>query len=230
MKKLGLIGGVGPEATLQYYKEIEYGVMKKLGKPVLPEITIESLNCFKMIPFGATQDYEGMTEYILGAVRTLEKANCDFIALACCTGHMVFDRVARETAIPMLSLVQVCVSEAKKKKFNKLLLLGTEGTMKDTYFKEPFEKEGIQVVTPSEEDCKWIGWHIENELEHGVITKDTKDKFIEIANKGYSDLGVDAIILGCTELPMVYGDVELKIPTLDATKIHIQNIIDEILI
>ena len=72
-------------------------------------------------------------------------------------------------------------------------------------------------------------WYIENELEHGVITKDTKEKFIEIANKGYSDLGVDAIILGCTELPMVYGDVELKIPTLDATKIHIQNIIDEIL-
>ena len=129
----------------------------------------------------------------------------------------------------MLSLVQVFVSEAKKKKFNKLLLLGTEGTMKDTYFKELFEKEGIQVVTPSEEDCKWIGWYIENELEHGVITKDTKEKFIEIANKGYSDLGVDAIILGCTELPMVYGDVELKIPTLDATKIHIQNIIDEIL-
>lgn len=105
----------------------------------------------------------------------------------------------------MLSLVQVCVSEAKKKKFNKLLLLGTEGTMKDTYFKESFEKEGIQVVTPSEEDCKWIGLHIENELEHDVITKDTKEKFIEIANKGYSDLGVDA------------------------TKIHIQNIIDEIL-
>ena len=97
---------------------------------------------------------------------------------------MVFDRVARETAIPMLSLVQVCVSEAKKKKFNKLLLLGTEGTMKDTYFKELFEKEWIQVVTPSEEDCKWIGWHIENELEHDVITKDTKEKFIEIANKG----------------------------------------------
>ena len=72
-------------------------------------------------------------------------------------------------------------------------------------------------------------WYIENELEHGVITKDTKEKFIEIANKGYSDLGVDAIILGCKELPMVYGDVELKIPTLDATKIHIQNIIDEIL-
>ena len=56
--------------------------------------------------------------------------------------------------------------------------------MKDTYFKELFEKEGIQVVTPSEEDCKWIGWYIENELEHGVITKDTKEKFIEIANKG----------------------------------------------
>ena len=56
----------------------------------------------------------------------------------------------------MLSLVQVFVSEAKKKKFNKLLLFGTEGTMKDTYFKELFEKEGIQVVTPSEEDCKWI--------------------------------------------------------------------------
>lgn len=101
MKKLGLIGGVGPKATLQYYKEIEYGIMKKLGKSVLPEITIESLSCFKMIPFGVTQDYEGMTEYILGEVRTLEKANCDFIALACCTEHMVFDRVARETAIPL---------------------------------------------------------------------------------------------------------------------------------
>ncbi len=200
MKKLGLIGGVGPEATLQYYKEIEYGVMKRLGASVLPEITIESLSCFRMIPYGAAQDYDGMTEYVLGAVRTLEKANCDFIAMACCTGHMVFDRVAEQTNISMLSLVQVCVKEAQKKNFNKLLLIGTDGTMKDTYFKTPFEKEGIQVITPSNEDCKWIGYHIENELEHGIVSNDTKKKFIEIANKGYR-AGADAIILGCTELP-----------------------------
>ena len=166
MKKLGLIGGIGPEATLQYYKEIKYGVMKVLGKSVLPEITIESLSCFKMIPYGAAQDYDGMAEYILGAVRTLEKSGCDFIAMACCTGHMVFDRVSSQTDTPMLSLVQVCVKEAVKNNFKKLLLLGTDGTMKDSYFKKPFEKEGIQVVTPSDDDCNWIAWHIENELEH----------------------------------------------------------------
>lgn len=89
MKKLGLIGGVGPETTLKYYKEIEYGVMERLGENVLPRITIESLSCFRMIPLGAAQDYEGMTDYIMGAVDVLEKAGCDFIALACITGHMV---------------------------------------------------------------------------------------------------------------------------------------------
>ncbi|MBO6270332.1 MAG: aspartate/glutamate racemase family protein, partial [Clostridium sp.] len=88
MKKLGLIGGVGPETTLKYYKEIEYGVMEKLRDNVLPRITIESLSCFRMIPLGAAQDYEGMTDYIMGAVSVLEKADCDFIALACITGHM----------------------------------------------------------------------------------------------------------------------------------------------
>lgn len=228
MKKLGLIGGVGPEATLQYYREIEYGVMDRLGKPVLPEMTIENLSCFRMIPYGAAQDYDGMTEYILGAVRALERAGCHFIAIACCTAHMVFDKVAAQTDTPMLSLVQVCVKESLKRNYHKLLLLGTEGTMKDTYFKTPFEKVGIQVITPSDEDCKWVGWHIENELEHGIVTESTQKRFIEIANKGYTDFGADAIILGCTELPMVYGNVALEIPTLDAAKLHIQSIIDEI--
>lgn len=229
MKKLGLIGGVGPEATLQYYKEIEYGVMKKLGASVLPEITIESLSCFRMIPYGDAQDYDGMEKYILGAIRTLEKAGCDFIAMACCTGHMVFDRVSKKSRIPMLSLVQATADEAKKKGFSKLLLLGTGGTMKDSFFKKPFEKTGIQICTPTKEDCEWISWHIENELEHGIVTDKARRKFIEIANEGHSKLNADAVILGCTELPMVYSGVHLEIPALDATELHIQKIIEKII-
>lgn len=229
MKKLGLIGGVGPEATLLYYKEIEYGVMRALGREELPQITIESLSCFRMIPFGAAQDYDGMTEYILDAVHVLEKADCDFIAMACCTGHMVFDRVQAQTKVPMLSLVESCVAEAKKQGLQKLLLIGTDGTMKDDYFKAPFQKEGISVLVPEEKDAAYVGSCIANELEHGIVTAESVAAFQRIIEKHIAEDNIQAVILGCTELPLLFEKIALPIPALDTTKIHMQDIIQKIL-
>lgn len=229
MKKLGLIGGVGPEATLQYYRDIEYGVMERLGESILPQITIESLSCFRMIPLGAAQDYDGMTEYELGAVRVLEKAGCDFIAMACNTGHMVFDRVQAQTDLPMISIVEATLEEAKRCGYQKVLLLGTDGTMMDDFFKTPFIREGLDILVPSEEEQEYIAWHIENELEHGIVKEEVRQRFFDITKRMQADEGIEAVILGCTELPMIFGGYDIGIPQLDTTPIHIKKIIDTIL-
>ena len=228
MKKLGLIGGVGPETTLKYYKEIEYGVMERLGENVLPRITIESLSCFRMIPLGAAQDYEGMTDYIMGAVDVLEKAGCDFIALACITGHMVFDRVQERSAVPLVSIVETCLEAVVARGCRKVLLLGTEGTMKDDFFKKPFRAAGLEVVVPSQEEQRYVGWHIENELEHGIVREDVRQEYYRIVNNMVNSQKVDALILGCTELPMIFRQENLPIPAFDPTEYHIKKIIDMI--
>lgn len=229
MKKLGLIGGVGPEATLQYYKDIEYGVMERVGEPFFPNMTIESLSCFRMIPLGAAQDYDGMTEYIMGAVRVLEGAGCDFIAMACNTGHMVFDRVQAQCSVPMVSIVEACLEEAQNRGCHKLLLLGTDGTMKDDFFKKPFWREGLEVVVPSEEEQAYVGWHIENELEHGIVKDEVKQEFFRIVRDMAEKEGIEAVILGCTELPMIFDGAETAVPVLDTVPIHIKKIVDMIM-
>lgn len=229
MKKLGLIGGMGPETTLQYYKEIEYGVMERMGAPFFPNMTIESLSCFQMIPLGDAQDYDGMTQYLMGAVKNLENAGCDFIAMACNTGHMVFDRVQARCSVPMVSIVEACLDEVKRQKYKSVLLLGTGGTMKDDYFKKPFLKSGIDVLVPPQNEQEYIGWHIEHELEHGVVKDNVKEEFFRIAGDMVYKNGLDAVILGCTELPMVFHDAPFKAPILDTTVIHINKIIDTIM-
>ena len=228
MKKLGLIGGVGPETTLKYYKEIEYGVMEKLGRSVLPRITIESLSCFRMIPLGAAQDYKGMTDYIMSAVRGLEKAGCDFIALACITGHMVYKRVQPQCHVPMLSIVDTCLEAVIARGCRKALLLGTEGTMKDDFFKQPFRSAGLEIVVPSPKEQQYVGWYIENELEHGIIREDVRKEFYRIVDYMVKKDGVDALILGCTELPLIVRQEDLSIPVFDPTEYHIRKTIDMI--
>ncbi len=229
MKKLGLVGGMGPESTIPYYHDIVYGVQEALGQSVFPELSIESVNVFDVLRLCGEQKYDELTEYLMNAINNLVKSGADFAALSANTPHIVFDRLKEKSSIPMISIVEATCEEAKHRELKKIGLLGTIFTMTGEFFKDPFVKSGIQVVNPSEEEMKLINEKISTELELGIVKEETLLSFQQIISRMKDENGIEAIVLGCTELPLLLNDEVSPVPCLDTMQIHISSIISTIL-
>ena len=134
MKKLGLIGGIGPESTIEYYRSIEYGVQKKSGQNFFPNITIESLNVFDVLNLCKNQDYDGLTDYLLNGINQLSAAGVQYAALTGITTHIVFDALSKVSPIPLVSMVDTASEFTKAHSYRKVCLLGTLPTMNGTFF------------------------------------------------------------------------------------------------
>ena len=120
MKKLGLIGGMGPESTIPYYHDIVYGVQEAIGEQAFPELTIESVNVFKVLGLCKEQKYDELTKYLIRAIDNLAKSGADFAALSANTPHIVFDRLKEQSPIPLISIVEATCEEAKRRGLKNL--------------------------------------------------------------------------------------------------------------
>ncbi len=229
MKKLGLVGGMGPESTIPYYHDIVYGVHEKLGGDVFPELTIESVNIFKMLEYFKQEDYDGLTGYLMNAANHLIQGGADLVALSANTPHIVFDRLQELSAVPLVSIIEATRDEAVRIGYQKIGLLGTIFTMKGDFFRKPFEESGIEIITPTDEEMAYLNQKIISELELGIVKEDTLKDFQKVICRMQEENGIEAIILGCTELPLLLSDETSPVPCLDTMKIHIQTLVEKIL-
>lgn len=229
MNKIGLIGGTGPESTIEYYKGIVYGVQQKSGRSFFPNLTIESLSVFDVLDFCGKQDYAGLTSYLLEGIGNLAAAGAQYGALTGITPHIVFDELIKDSPIPLISMVDTARDFAVAHDFRKICLLGTLPTMEGTFFQNSFAKCGIEVVMPNAEEKSYIGAKIETELEFGKILPNTQQKFKEIAERIILEEQVQAVVLGCTELPLIFDGVELPVPYIDVMQVHINALVDLIM-
>lgn len=226
MKKLGLVGGMGVESTIPYYNDIVYGVQNKIGKKFFPNITIESVNVFDVLGLCSEQKYDELTDYLMQAIKNLTTSGADFIALSANTPHIVFDRLQNISTVPLVSIVEATCNEAIRLNIHKLGLLGTIFTMTEDFFKKPFYNSNIEIITPTAEEMEYINLKISSELEFGVIKEETLQGFQKIIKRMQQEDSIEAVILGCTELPLLLNDEVSPIPCLDTMKIHIQLLID----
>lgn len=199
MKKSGLVGGMGPESTIPYYHDIVYGVQQALGKPSFPELTIESVNVFKVLKLCSEKKYDELAEYLMDAIHNLAESGVDFAALSANMPHIVFDRLKDQSPIPLISIVEAAC------------------------------EEGIQVVIPPESEMELINEKISNELELGIVKEETLSYFQKVISRMKDEDGIEAIVLGCTELPLLLNDEVSSVPCLDTMQIHIRSIIKTIL-
>lgn len=226
MKKLGLIGGTGPESTIEYYRQIEYGVQKKTG--CFPNLVIESLSVFDVLSYCEKHDYDGLTAYLLRGLQCLADAGAQFACFTGITPHIVYERVAAKSPIPVISMVEAACEYAKSQNYKTVALLGTYPTMSGSFFHNTFRQHGVKVVTPSEEEMRFIGEKIEAELELGMVVDETRARMCEIAARLANEENAEAIVLGCTELPMILDENVLSMPCLDVMKVHIEKLISMI--
>ncbi len=229
MRKLGLIGGIGPESTVSYYRQIIAGVAARAGRDVLPRLSIESLSAFEVFAFAREGRLNELADYIGAAVHSLAAAGADAVALTGNTPNVVLDRLSEYSPVPIVSAVDITVDAAVATQRKRVGLLGTRFTMTNGVFENAFLQRGVDVVTPSSDEIAFIQDHIERELEHGIVIDATRESFIEIITRMRDSAGIDSVILGCTELPLLLNDESSPLPCIDTVNIHVAALVDLIL-
>ena len=228
MEKVGIIGGIGPESTLDYYKDIIRGYRKKINKDEYPQILINSINMTKMLSFVKNKNYANLIDFLVTEIGYLRNAGADFAVIASNTPHVVFDEVNKLSSIPLVSIVEATAQKAVSLNLKKLLLIGTGFTMKSNFYQDCISKYSISVFVPSNKEQEIIHNIIFPELEEGIVIPEKKSQLINICNKIINKENVDGIILGCTELPLMIKDNDFKITVLNTTKNHVEVIVNKI--
>jgi aspartate racemase len=226
MKKIGIIGGIGPESTVDYYKLIIGAFHGRQPDSGYPEIIIYSANLSSLMRILEAKEWDNLTDWLCEKVVALHKAGADFAVIGSNTPHIVFDKVRSRSPIPMLSIVEETRNNAQKRGFRKLGLLGTRFTMEADFFKKPFGDSGMAVITPEKGDQELIHHRLFSEIELGIIKDSTRDELLSIAKKMIDRHSIDALILGCTELPLILKKDEFGIPFLNTTAIHAESIVN----
>ncbi|MGN1126378.1 MAG: aspartate/glutamate racemase family protein [Ruminococcus sp.] len=230
MKKIGLIGGTGYQSTLIYYREINRLVSEKTGGKSFPEITVESLDLCKALKYCQNEEYDLLADYVLKSLNNLAKCGVDFGALTAGTMHIIFDKIKDKSPIPLIGIPHTVCNFAIKNNYKKLGLLGTEFTMGKDFFKNVFREKRIEIFVPCADDFEIVNDKIVNELELGIVKEETRGIFVSIINKMKQQYGIEAVILGCTELPLILNHQICPIPCLDILEIHTKKLAEMIVI
>lgn len=224
MASVGLVGGLGPESTIDYYRRI-LARWQERDPESSPSMVIDSLD-FRLGIRLVSSDRAGLIEYLAGSINRLAGAGVDFIAMTANTPHIVYDELAARSPLPMLSIVETCADEAEARGLRRLSLLGTRFTMEAPFYPEVFARRGIEVVPPDAADRPWIHEKYLGELVPGTFRDDTRREFIALIERLKHELRIDGVILGGTELPILLKSPTIAgLPMLDTTELHVNAIV-----
>jgi aspartate racemase len=229
MKTLGIVGGIGPESTIDYYRLIIASYRAKKLDGSAPSIIINSVDLQSMLSLIAANDLPKLTDFLVTEVQRLAGAGADFGLLAANTPHMVFDEVSARSPIPLISIVEATRDASLAGGFQKLGLFGTRFTMQARFFFDVFERSGMTLVVPDDPDQLFIHDKYMNELGKNIFLDETRDRMLAIARDLVEQQGIQSLILGGTELPLLLRDADIGVPLLDTTKIHVERAVGALL-
>ena len=225
MKKIGLIGGLGPEATQDYYKRIIEVVRGKTGSLDAPEIIIYSVNLQEALTILDAKDDAWLADWLLAKVEALAAAGAEFAAITANTAHLVFDRVAERSPLPLLSIVEATCAVAQTMGLKRGGLMGTRFTMQADFFQRAFARGGVELLVPNTAEQELIHHKLFSEIELGIIRDETREELLEIVRQMIDREGIDFLVLGCTELPLILPEEAFGIPLLNTTALHVDSIV-----
>jgi aspartate racemase len=230
MKTLGIIGGLGPESTVDYYQRIIALYRERTGDGSYPEFIIKSVNLRKGLDFMDANDLTGMADYLLEGIGKLADAGADFGLISANTPHIVFNDVAPKSPIPLISIVEATCAAAKALRLKRLTLFGTRYTMQGTFYPKVFSREGIELLVPEPNDQDYIHDKYMNELVPGKFLPDTRAGLLAIVDRVKAESDIEGVILAGTELPLILRSPDHNgIAFLNTTKIHVEAAVTEML-
>ncbi|MDB4907737.1 MAG: aspartate/glutamate racemase superfamily protein [Gemmatimonadetes bacterium] len=224
MTTAGIIGGIGPESTVDYYRRI-LAEWAMLEPGTAPSLVINSIDVRRALSL-AQHDLPGLIENLMPELQRLAGAGADFAALSANTPHIVFDALVQRTSIPLLSIVEVAAREASRLGLERLGLLGTRFTMEAPFYREVFGRRGLTVVVPPEPDLTWVHDHYIGELLVGEFHPRTRAGMEALVARLRDSQQIDGVILGGTELPLLLQSSSVAgLPALDTPGLHVSAIV-----
>jgi len=225
VKTLGVIGGIGPESTIEYYRLLLQAYRARVPDGSNPPILINSVNMKYLVTLFETDELAKVTEYLVGEIQKLAAGGAQCGLLSANTPHVVFDEVSRRSPIPLVSIVEATCDAAKESGLKKLGLFGTRFTMQGQFYPDVFSREDIGLVIPKPDEQAYIHDKYMNELVKGIVSPATRAALLAIVDRLKEERHIDGLILGGTELTLILADVtDRGIPFLDTTRIHVESV------
>lgn len=225
MKTLGLVGGTSWVSTAEYYRLLNQKLNERLGGHQYARCIIHSLNFGEVIALQEAGDSDGVFKLLLDAAIGLERSGAQGILLCANTMHQHAAVIQARISIPLLHIASATAEAIAAKKLLTVALLGTRPTMEMDFFKEKLAEREIAAVIPNEEDRTFIHGSIFSELAKGIFTRETREHYQRIISS-LAAQGVQGVILGCTEIPMLIKQEDIGIPAFDTTAIHVDAAVD----
>jgi aspartate racemase len=227
MKTLGLIGGTGPESTIEYYRLLTAQYREK-ADGASPPVIINSVDLKRMIAWMGAGELGKVTDYLAEEFDRLERAGADFAALTANTPHIVFDQLQERTTLPLISIVEAACERAQALGLKSVGLFGTRYTMQASFYPSVFSRTNVKLVLPNEHEQEYIHEKYLNELLKDFFVPETRERFLAIADEMKARDGIEGLILGGTEIPLLLrADQHNGIQLLDTARIHVDRLIAE---
>ena len=228
MKRIGIVGGTGPESTVAYYQHIIKAYYERFGDYAFPEMIIYSVNFQRFVDLFQQARWDSVAEGVIQTLDRLRRAGADFGILASNTLHIAFERVVEHSPLPLLSIMDPAIEAIQHDRMDTVGLLGTIFTMSESFYPSRLAEGGIRTLVPGDADQQRIQKIIGSELTMGEIRKESKDVLLRIIH-GLKARGARGIILGCTELPLILSEKESPLPLFDTTRLHAESALNHAL-
>ena len=228
MKILGIVGGIGPESTIEYYRFILDGCRAR-GAEGAPHVIIDSIDVSRGIAMLDANNLGALADYVSESVERLARAGAEIGLIAANTPHIVFDEVQKRGRIPLISLVEAARDQALALGLKRLGLLGTGFTMRGRFYPEVFSRAGLELVVPDDAEKEMIHRAYIGELLKNQYRPETRDAILGVIGRMRREDGIEAVILAGTELPLLLRGAEPEgLAFLDTTLIHVRAAVDAI--
>ncbi len=230
MKLIGIVGRIGPESTIDYYRLFISTYRERKPDGGYPPVVINSIDLARALKLVSSNDLEGLAAYMLEEIRRLARAGATHGLLSSNPPHIVFDEIRRPSPIPPSSRFRPTCLAALQPRLKRVGLFGTRFTMQGGFYQKVFAREGMAVAIPESGDQEFIHDTYLNELVNGVVLAATRERYIAIARRMKTEQGIEALILGGTELPLLLRDaIGIGMTLLDTARLHVEAAVSELL-
>ena len=230
MKKLGIIGGLGPESTIEYYREVIRAYRERMNDGSQPEFIINSVNMKRVFEFVGANDLDALADYLLSHIDSLAKAGADFAIISANMPHLAFDRVRPRSPVPLISIVEAASEAAKARRLKRVGIFGTRFVMEARLYPDIFARHSIGVCAPNDDERTFVHDIYVNQLLKGIVLPETREQLLAFAMRMKHDDGIEGLLLGGTELSLILKNLDgTGLELLDTMKIQVQAAVTEML-
>ena len=226
-RRLGIVGGVGPESTIDYYRTTIAGWRHRIPDGSYPEIVIASVDGGMVIRQLGTEEFDEVGRAFGRALEALAASGCGLALIASNACHLAFDRIDPPSAVPLLHIVDAARDAATRAGHRRLGIIGTRFVMRSRLYADRFEPAGIAVIAPTDGEQDTIHAIYLGELVEGVILDESRERIVDVIRSMRDRDGIDGVILGGTELALTLTEPTYAgVPILDTVRIHVEAALD----